>query len=171
MPGKLNAAGKYEESAELDKGAIFARDTSVNPRTFGLVAIATSSNLYPGRFEFVTRSALADLGVTKVVNGRELLAFAQAHPKLKDIESLQEAGVLKRISAQTGPILLIEISYIWDGNVRRYVRMRVTDTAQGKQLFVVEFGKAIMMNADAEAVYPVLNAFRAWYLASAGEKV
>lgn len=171
VPGKINDSGMYDQLANLDKGAILTRDTSVAPRSFALVGISTSSNMFPGRFEFLTRSALADLGVTKVVNGRELLSYAKAHPKLLDIESLQDPGALKRIGQQTGPIMLVEFSSISDGNVRRSVRMRVTDVSQGKVLFLVEQTKIVWTNADAETIYPVLNAFRSWYQESDGKRI
>jgi hypothetical protein len=167
VPATINEAGAYDQWGELDKGAVLVRDTTVDPRSFGLVAISATSNFYPGRFEFLTRSALADLGVTKVVNGRELFAYAKNHPKLKDIESLQDSGALKRISAYTGPIMIVEFSAVVSG--QWFTRMRVTN-GQGKVLLLVEHQKLVWGNGNKEAIYPVLNAFRSWFQESSGAK-
>lgn len=162
--------GMYSTTTELDKSAIREYDTTVDLQAFRFVYLNANSNVYPGRFEFFVRNALADLGVTQVLNQDELVAFVKAHPKLKDVSSVNDPLAIKKVSEAVGPILMVEFNSIWDGDVRRYVTLKITDASTGRKLLHVEQDKLIWMSVDPEAHYPVLNVLRQWVKACSNKK-
>ena len=160
----------YATTTQLDDSAIREYDTSVDPAKFRFVALNANSNVYPARFEFFTRTALADLGIKQVLNQEELVAMVKMHPKLGSINAINDPLAIKKVSDTVGPIMLIEFSSAWDGDVRRYVTLKITDASTGRTLLRVEHPKPIWVSVDPEAHYPVLNALRQWVKASTKKK-
>lgn len=169
-PVKIDSkTGLYGTSTELEKSAIRKYETSVDPNSFKFVYLNANSNVFSKRFEFFIRDALADLGITRVVNQEELIALVKSHPKLHGINSVTDPLSIQKISEIVGPILLVDFESIWDGDVSRYVTLRVSDASNERVLLHVEQNKFIWMEVDPEAHYPVLNALRQWFKASSNQ--
>src|SRR5687768_5113263 len=77
----------YAAVAKLDPAAIRERIPDVDARRFRLVVLYSITNFYPARYEFAARAALADAGVTHVVNSGELAALVRSHPRLREMDS------------------------------------------------------------------------------------
>lgn len=162
--------GLYPTATQLEASAIREYETTVDLSKFKFVALSSSSNVYPARFEFFVRAALADLGIKQVLNQDELVAMVKMHPKLTAVTAINDPLAIKKVSDTVGPILLIEFNSVWDGDVRRYVTLKATDASTGKTLLRVEHPKMIWASVDPEAHYPVLNALREWVKANNKKK-
>jgi hypothetical protein len=154
--------GMYKASASLDGGAVEKRDTNVDLKKFRFVYLVTQSNVYPGRFEFFARSALAHAGFTNVLNTQELTEFITETPALSSITSVGDLVSRRRLAQLIGPIMFVQVSSMWDGNVRRDVTLTVVDLSSGKTLLQIDHNKLIWADVDSEAHYPVLNEFNKW---------
>lgn len=161
--------GQYNTYVEIDKSAYREYVTDVDPRSYRFVALDARSNVYPARFEFFVRKALADLGSPRVLNVKELVQLVRMHPQLQNLTSVSDPLTLKRISEVTGPTLLVMIDSLAPTGAARLMRLEVTDAASGRVLLRLEQRKTIWMDADAEVNLPLLNALRQWYLASTGK--
>lgn len=162
-PPKINdKTGLYDTSTSLDEGAVQNRNTNLNLRKYRFVHLVTETNVYPGRFEFFTRAALARNGLTTVLNTDELAEMVASNPRFSSIQSVTDPVSLRRLAEQVGPILQVRLSSRWDGDVRRYVTMTVRDLATGEQLLHIYHSKMIWSDVDGEAHYPVLNELKKW---------
>jgi hypothetical protein len=153
--------GLYKQGAALDAGAIEKRDTNVDLKRFRFAYLISDSNVYPGRFEFFARSALAHAGITRVLNTAEMLEWVNT-PELSEIPSLSDPVSQRRLSERIGPVLLIRLSSIWDGDVTRDVDLAVTDLSTGKELLHIHHHRFVWVEVDSEAHYPVFNEFKKW---------
>lgn len=170
-PPQVNPqTGQYLTSTELDQSAIREYETSIDPRKYKFISLQANSNIHPKRFEFFVRNALADLGLKQALNQDELVALVKSHPKLSSLTSINDPLSIKKISETVGPILMVECVSTWDGDVRRYVTLKITDASSGKILLRVEHPKLIWMDADTEAHYPVFNVLRRWFKESTSGK-
>ena len=162
-PPKINdKTGFYETITNLDEAAIRTRNTDVNLGKYRFVHLVSETNVYPGRFEFFTRAALAKNGFTRVLNTDELTELIASNSRFSSIQSISDPVSLRRLAELFGPILQIRFSSRWDGDVRRYVTMTITDLTTGEQLLHIYHSKLIWSDVDAEAHYPVLNEFKKW---------
>ncbi len=155
----------YKTSTKLEKSSIREYDTSVDPRKFRFVILSTVSNTYPARFEFFVRNALSDLGIKLVLNRKEARSLAGMHPKLSDFADSNYTQLVKKVSDVVGPVMLVYAQSVTDGD-RRHVGLKVTDISTGRVLLEVKHVKFILVEVDAPAHYPVLNALREWFKAS-----
>lgn len=160
----------YSTATDLDKSAIREYDTSIDPQIFRFIALNANSNVYQARFEFFVRNALSYLGIKQVLNQDELAAMVKMHPRLKDVTSTTDSLAIKKISDTIGPMLFVDFNSTWDGDVRRYVSLKIVDGSTGRVLLRIEHPKLIWANVDSEAHYPVLNALRQWFKASTNKK-
>lgn len=162
-PPKIDPkTGLYETGTSLSENAIHTRNTSVNLSKYRFVYLVADTNVYPRRFEFFTRAALARSGFNRVLNSSELTELIASSPRYSAIQSISDPVSLRRLAEQLGPLLQVQFSSRWDGDVSRYVTMTVTDLATGEQLLHVYHPKLIWMDVDGEAHYPVLNEFKKW---------
>ena len=169
-PPKIDPkTGQYSTIAEIDKSSYREYVTDVDPRNYRFVALATNSNIYPGRFEFFIRNALAELGTTRVLNRDELVQLARQHPKLQNLTSISDPLALKHVSEVAGPMLLIRVDSLAPTGALRIMRLLVTDATTGRVLLRIDHRKTVWLDADSEVHLPLLNALRQWYLASTGK--
>ncbi|MES2946444.1 MAG: hypothetical protein V4772_26550 [Pseudomonadota bacterium] len=159
----------YNTATKLEDSAIRENDTSADLAKYRFVVLNTRSNVYPARFEFFIRTALADLGMVKVLNQEELVSLVKMHPKLASMESINDPLAIKKVSDTLGPVLVIDCNSMWDGDVRRYVTLKITDASSGKTFLRIDHPKFIWASVDPEAHYPVLNALRQWVRATASK--
>jgi hypothetical protein len=165
-PLRLDASTDlYKTSTKLEKSSILEYDTSVDPRRFRLVVLNAQSNTYPARFEFFMRTALSDLGLTLVLNRKELRLLAGMHPKLSEVSASSHADVIKEVSDVLKPVMLVDVQSVTDGE-RRHVTLKVIDASSNRVLLHVKHVKYIILEVDPPAHYPVLNALREWFKAS-----
>lgn len=159
-------SGSYSTIVEVDKGGVLAFETDTDPRRFGTVLLIAESNVYPERFEFFNRQALADLGMLRVQNPGEMAALLDDHGLGRKVD----ADAVAAFSSKVQPVLVIEVKSQWDGDVRRYVKLRVIDSRDGRVLLEVDHPRLIWMDVDSEAHYPVFNELRRWYSASTAKQ-
>jgi hypothetical protein len=162
-PPKVDSkTGMYGAMASVAPGDIQKRETNVDLRKFRFVYLITQTNLYPARFEFFTRSALARMGFKNVLNQEEVAALVTETPELSSLQSEQAQIAVRHLSERAGPVLLVYVRSMWDGDVRRYVNLEVVDLSDGRTLLKLHHEKLIWIDVDAEAHYPVLNEFKKW---------
>lgn len=169
-PAQLDPkTNQYGTFVEVDKAAFREYQTDVDPRGFRFIVLTTRTNTYPARFEFFARNALADLGLTHVLNRDELVHLVKSHPQLAELTSISDPLALARISKVAGPVMLVDFASLSDGNARRLVALRVTDAGSGRVLLRIEQNKMIWADTDTEVHLPMLNALRQWFKASTGK--
>jgi hypothetical protein len=154
--------GLYPAIAALDAGAVQKRDTSIDLGRYRFVYLSSDTNVYPGRFEFFARAALAEAGFKHVLNTQELTSFVSSRQQLSTITSIGDPLSQRRISELVGPALRIDVVSRWDGEVRRYVTLTATDMSSGTVLLQVSQPRLIWVDVDSEAHYPVFNEFKRW---------
>lgn len=159
-------SGTYPTSTQVDPGGVLAFVTTVDPKNFPVVILATDATIRPSIFEFTVRNALAQAGLTRVLNIQEFRAYAK--DKGFDL-SLDPVGkeTMRRYSEHTEPVLLINMSYLIVGEARWHALLAVTDGRTGQSLLNVDHPKLVWSDADGEVLYPVLNQLRDWIKASA----
>ena len=74
--------GLYVSETSFGTRDILKRDVNVDLTRFRFVHLETRTDLYPDRFEFLARAALARMGFTQVVNSRELSDLLASNPQL-----------------------------------------------------------------------------------------
>jgi hypothetical protein len=162
-PPKLDEkTGMYAATASIAPGDIQKRETDVDLSKFRFVFLVAQTNVYPARFEFFTRAALARVGFKNVLNQEEVVSLITSTPELSSIKSVSDPLALRQLSDLVGPSLLVQVKSIWDGDVRRYVTVNVVDLSDGRTLLQLHHEKLIWMDVDSEAHYPVLNEFKKW---------
>jgi hypothetical protein len=162
-PPKIDEkTGLYKQAAALDPGEIRKRDTNVDLKKFRFAYLISDSNVYPGRFEFFARSALARAGITRVLNTHEMTEWISSTSELSEIASLSDPISQRRLSERIGPVLLIQLSSMWDGDVTRDVDLVVTDLSTGKAMLEIHHHRFVWMEVDSEAHYPVFNELKKW---------
>ena len=161
-PPKIDEkTGLYKQTASVQPGAIEKRDTNVDLKKFRFAYLISDTNVYPARFEYFARSPLARAGITRVLNTREMQEWGN-QPELAGITSLSDPISQRRLSERIGPILLIQLSSMWDGDVTRNVSLTVTDLSSDKVLLQIRHDKFVWMEVDSEAHYPVFNELKKW---------
>jgi hypothetical protein len=153
--------GMYPAFTEVDPGGTLAFDTSVDPQTSPYVLLLTNATFRPPVFSFTVRNALAQSGITRVFTPEEFKQLAQdkGFTFSSDKNILEE---LSRFSSEVGPVLVVAMSYRFIGEARARSTLVVGDAQTGKILLRVDHHKTVWSNADAEALYPVLNQLRKW---------
>jgi hypothetical protein len=154
--------GTYSAIASVAPGDIQKRETDVDLRKFRFVFLITRTNVYPARFEFFTRAALARVGFKNVLNQDEVVSLVTTNPELSSIKSLSDPLALRQLSELAGPIMLVYVKSATDGNVRRYVTVQVVDLSDGRTVLQLHHNPMIWADVDSEAHYPVLNEFKKW---------
>jgi len=155
----------YPTTTQVDPGGVIAYNTKVNPRIFPVVLLVASANNRASVFEFTMRTALAQLNVTNVFNPAEFRLYASDHQVALDADKLDGAAV-QRFSNSVAPVLLIESVYRFVGDARMVAGVRVVDGRTGTVLLAVNHPRLVWNDFDAEALYPMLNQLRRWYLDS-----
>jgi hypothetical protein len=155
----------YPTTTELDAGATTVFSTSTDPATFPIILLSTSANLRSQVFEFMMRDALAQAGMIKVFTPVEFMALAKSKGIDLGNRNQIDATVVE-FSSRIVPVLAITYDLQWDGDVRRYSRLKVVDGRSGQALLELNQNRLIWADADSEAIYPVLNQLRKWIKAS-----
>lgn len=155
----------YPTSTQVDPGGVLAYNTQVNPKIFPVVLLVANSNNRASIFEFTMRTALAQLNATDVFNPAEFRKFAADRHVVLDGDKL-DGTAIQRFSNTVAPVLLVEAVYRFVGDARMMVGVRVTDGRTGTVLLAVNHPRTVWNNFDSEALYPMLNQLRRWYLAS-----
>jgi hypothetical protein len=159
--------GLYATSVQVDPGGVLVYDTSTDPKSYRYVLLLTDSNLRPSLFAFTVRHALAQAGVLSVYGPGEFLNLARDRGL---VASSLTTEVVQRFSREIGPVLVVDYRYSFLGDARFYSRLNVVDVGSGKALLRVDHPRVNWANADAEAMYPVLNQLRKWMNDSAKGK-
>lgn len=166
LPLQLDAkSSAYPTSTQVDPGGILAYNVQVNPKIFPVVLLVANSNNRASVFEFTMRTALAQLNITNVFNPAEFRKFAADRHVAFDGDKLDGAAI-QRFSNTVTPVLLVESVYRFVGDARMMVGVRVIDSRTGTVLLLVNHPRTVWNNFDAEALYPMLNQLRRWYLDS-----
>lgn len=166
LPLQLDAkSSAYPTSTQVDPGGIVAYNVQVNPTIFPVVLLVANSNNRASVFEFTMRTALAQLNVTNVFNPAEFRKYAADRHVDLDGDKLNGAAI-QRFSNTVAPVLLVESVYRFVGDARMMVGVRVVDSRTGTALLVVNHPRTVWSDFDAEALYPMLNQLRRWYLDS-----
>lgn len=153
--------GLYPTSVQVDPGGVTVYDTSADPKAYRYVLLLTDSNIRPSVFAFTVRQALAHGGVTRVYTPDEFLAIAEDR-RLSSNGAQISTELVQRFAKEIGSVLVVDYRYQFVGDARFHSRLSVTDAANGKVLLRVDHPRLNWANADAEAMYPVLNQLRKW---------
>jgi hypothetical protein len=162
VPATFNPKeNRYQSMANVDKDRIKTRDTSVDLRKFKITFLLTDSNVHPGRLEFAVRDVLVRAGLRNITNRDELLRFVNSRADTKEFGQL-DAVALKKLSEKVGPVLVIDVRSMWDGDVRRYTGIRAVDSGSDRTLLELTHPKFIWLSVDGEAHYPLFNELHSW---------
>jgi hypothetical protein len=161
-PPKVDSkTGEYSAMASVAPGDILTRETDVDLKKIRYVYLYTQTNLYPARFEFFNRAALAGMGFKNVLNHSEVISLVNETPELASLVSDGKID-LQSLSNRTGPALLVIVKSVGYGSARRYVDLQVRDLSDGRVLFTVHHDKMIWIDVDSEVHYPVFNELKKW---------
>ncbi|HVL59441.1 MAG TPA: hypothetical protein VM491_23350 [Burkholderiaceae bacterium] len=141
-------------------------DTTVDPKSFPIVLLAAGTPVRPAGFEFTVRSALAQLGLTRVYNVGEFRRLAH-DLRFAGADDTVNAALVRRFSQEIAPVLVVEATNIPFGEARMRFDLRVIDGRDAKILLNVNHPRFIWVDHDAEVLRPVLNQLRRWARASA----
>jgi len=162
--------GLYPTSVQVDPGGITVFDTSTDPKTYKYVLLLTDSNIRPSVFSFTVRSALAQAGVIRVYTSDEFLRLARDRG-ITTSNSQPGTELIQRFAKEIGPVLVVDYTYQFLGDAHYHSRLSVVDAQSGRALLRVDHPRLNWANADAEAMYPVLNQLRKWMNESAKGRI
>jgi hypothetical protein len=167
QPLKLDEkTGQYPTSVQVDPGGVTALDTSKDPRQYRHVLLLTDANVRPSVFAFTVRQALAQAGIVRVFTTDEFAALA-ADRGIAGADGQITNAQIQRFSKDVGSVLVIDYRYQFLGDARFLAQLSATDATTGAVLLRVNHPRLNWANADAEAMYPVLNELRKWIQLSA----
>lgn len=159
---------QYPAAFKLQPENIRRFDTSVNPNSFPVVLMLSRSNYRPFGFEFMMRSAFAQLQNTRVFNQEEFLRFA-SDKKFAITRDKLYGETMQRFSKEVVPVLVVDLSTDFANNAQWYGSITITDGRSGEMLFFANLNQTVFSDVDSEVIYPLLNELRRWYAESSNK--
>jgi hypothetical protein len=113
------------------------------------------------------RDSLTKIGFPRQVNEEELTKLVIQSGLSSGIQNLSSVIALHRLSEIIGPFLVVEVRAARITDVWYRLDAVIVDPVVGETVFAVSRTKINWIDFDREFSYPMMNAIKSWYDASA----
>jgi hypothetical protein len=165
------ATGQFASIAPIGAAEIKVNRPMAGVKNIPFVYVRTASTYRSAELDTFVRDSLTKIGFPRQVGEEELTKLVIRSGLSGDIQNLTSVIALHRLSEAIGPFLVVEVRVFPVARTTFRIDVAIVDPVAGETVFAASRTKINWLDFDREFSYPMMNAVKEWFDASAKASV
>jgi uncharacterized protein YceK len=160
-------SGQFASIAPISESEVKINRPMAGIKDIPFVYVRTISTFRSTELDAFVRDSLTKIGFPKQVSEDDLTKLVIRSGLSGEIQNLTNVIALHRLSEAIGPFLVVEVRVFRIATTAFRVETVIVDPVLGETVFLASRSKINWIDFDHEFSYPMMNAVKSWFDASA----